>query len=121
MLGTIVNVAAVVIGTIIGCVLKHAIPKKIQDIIMQAIGLGTVTIGVASAIKTQNPVLFIISLALGASIGKTIGIENGLEKIGDKNVDFKTKTQMYSDFTRILRKKHIGGNNDMEIFNNIGK
>ncbi len=51
---------------------------------MQAIGLGTVSIGVASAIQMQNAVLFIISLALGALIGKSIGIENGLETIGNK-------------------------------------
>ena len=84
MLGTIVNVIAVVVGTIIGCVLKHAIPEKIQKIIMQAIGLGVVSIGAASAIQTENPVLFVISLALGAVIGKSIGIEDGLEYVGGK-------------------------------------
>ena len=84
MLGTIVNVIAVVVGTVIGTVLKHAIPQKIQKIIMQAVGLGVVSIGITSAIKTENPVLFIISLALGASIGKAIGIEDGLEHIGNK-------------------------------------
>lgn len=84
MLGTIVNVITVVVGTAIGCLLKHAIPEKIQKIIMQAIGLGTLSIGIASAIQTQNFVLFIISLALGASIGRTIGIESSLESIGDK-------------------------------------
>lgn len=84
MLGTIVNVITVVVGTIIGCVLKHAIPEKTQKIIMQAVGLGVVSIGVASAIQTENFVLFVISLALGGAIGKTIGIEKGLENIGDK-------------------------------------
>ena len=84
MLGTIVNVIAVVAGTAIGCLLKHAIPEKIQKIIMQAIGLGVVSIGLASAIQTENFVLFVISLALGASIGNAIGIEKGLENIGDK-------------------------------------
>ena len=84
MLGTIVNAAAVVVGTAIGCLLKHAIPEKIQKIIMQSLGLGTVAIGVASAIQTQNMVLFVISLALGASIGKAIGIESGLESVGKK-------------------------------------
>ncbi len=84
MLGTIVNVIAVVVGTFIGTVLKHAIPQKIQKIIMQAVGLGVVSIGIISAIKTENPVLFIISLALGASLGKAIGIEDGLDRIGNK-------------------------------------
>ena len=84
MLGTIVNVIAVVAGTTIGCLLKHAIPEKIQKIIMQAVGLGVVSIGVISAIETKNPVLFVISLALGASIGRAIGIEDGLEKLGNK-------------------------------------
>ena len=84
MLGTIVNVIAVVVGTAIGTLLRHAIPEKIQKIIMQAVGLGVVSIGVISAIQTENPVLFIISLALGASVGRAIGIESRLEQAGDK-------------------------------------
>jgi len=84
MLGTIVNVVAVIVGTTIGCLLRHAIPEKIQKVIMQAIGLGVVAIGLSSAILTENFVLFIVSLALGAVIGKGIGIENGLESLGDK-------------------------------------
>ena len=73
MLGTLVNVATVVAGTVIGCLLKHAIPGKIQKIIVQALGLATVSIGISSAILTQNVLLFVISLALGAAIGKAIG------------------------------------------------
>ena len=84
MLGTIVNVMTVVAGTLIGLLLKHAIPEKIQKIIVQAIGLGTVSIGIASAIQTQNAVLFVISLALGAALGKAVGIEKELENIGSR-------------------------------------
>lgn len=84
MLGTIVNVIAVIVGTTIGCVLKHALPEKIQKVIMQAVGLGVVSIGVAAAIQTQNFVLFVISLALGATIGKAIGIEDKLEHVGNR-------------------------------------
>jgi uncharacterized protein len=84
MLGTFVNVGAILLGTLIGSLLKHGIPEKVQKIIMQAIGLCVVVIGITSAIKTQNTLLFIFSLAIGGAIGKLIGIENGLEKIGMK-------------------------------------
>lgn len=84
MLGTIVNIVAIVVGTTIGCLLKSGIPEKVHKVIMQAVGLATLTIGISSAIQTQNPVLFIISLALGSVLGSAMGIEKGLNKLGDK-------------------------------------
>ena len=51
---------------------------------MQAIGLCVVIIGISTAIKTESPLLFIISLAAGGAVGKLIGIETGLDKIGMK-------------------------------------
>jgi len=84
MWGTLVNVGAILVGTTLGCLLKHGIPEKVQKVIMQAIGLSVVVIGIMSAIKTESPLLFIISLALGGAIGKLIGIEDKLEKAGMK-------------------------------------
>jgi len=49
---------------------------------MQALGLCVLVIGITSAIKTENTLLFIISVALGGAIGKIVGIEDGLDKLG---------------------------------------
>jgi len=82
MWGTIVNAIAIVVGTTLGCVLKKGIPGKVQKVIMQALGLCVLVIGITSAIKTENTLLFIISVALGGAIGKIVGIEDGLDKLG---------------------------------------
>ena len=82
MLGTLVNVGAIIVGTTLGALLKHGIPEKIQKIVMQAIGLCVVVIGITTAIKTDNTLLFIFSLAIGGAVGRLIGIENKLDKLG---------------------------------------
>ncbi len=87
MWGTIVNAIAVVVGTTLGCVLKKGIPEKVQRVIMQGLGLCVLVIGITSAIKTENTLLFVISVALGAAIGKSIGIEDGLDRLGQKVQD----------------------------------
>ncbi len=82
MLGTLVNVAAIIAGTAIGSLLKHGIPEKIQKVVIQAIGLCVIAIGITTAIKTENTLLFIFSVAIGGAIGRLIGIEDKLEKLG---------------------------------------
>lgn len=82
MIGTLVNVGAILLGTFLGVVLKHGIPEKVQRVIMQGIGLCVVAIGITTAIKTENTLLFIFSVAIGGAIGKLIGIEDKLDKLG---------------------------------------
>jgi len=82
MLGPLVNAAAVILGTLLGCLFKRGIPEKVKTIVMQALGLSVVVIGVMGAIKTAQPLLLILSLVLGGALGRIIGIENGLERWG---------------------------------------
>ena len=73
MIGTLANVLAILIGTSIGCVLKGGISKKYEDALFVAMGLAALGIGLENAInnmpKSHYPVLFIVSLALGAVLG----------------------------------------------------
>ncbi len=89
MLGTIVNSVLVLIGSMIGLVIKGGIKERYSEIIMQALGLSVLFVGASSAIggmssEGANPMLFIVCLAVGALIGEWIGIEAILEKVGDK-------------------------------------
>lgn len=83
MFGVIVNVIAIVIGSSIGLLLKKGLPEKIKTIVIQAIGLATVAIGIADAIKTDNPLLLILSLVIGGIIGTILMIDHRLEKAGE--------------------------------------
>lgn len=89
MLGTYVNMAAILAGTLAGLIFRKGLPQRFKDILMQAIGMATLFIGSATALggllnPESEPLLFIISLALGGVLGELFKIEQGLEKMGNR-------------------------------------
>lgn len=83
MLGTIVNAAAIIGGSLIGLLFKGGIPNKYNDTIIKANGLSVLLIGIMSAIKTQNVLLVIFSMVIGSIIGEFLNIEDRLDHLGD--------------------------------------
>ena len=92
-LGTIVNVAAVVLAGLLGILLKGGIKQKYQDTLMHVLGISTIFIGVSGTlqemfviennkISVQGTMLLVISLVLGAFCGEFLAIEDKLEKLG---------------------------------------
>lgn len=88
MLGTVVNTLAIIIGSLIGFLLKGGIPKKINESIMKALALCVLVIGINGAIKSKNMILIICSLILGTLIGEFIDIDKVLKNLGD-NIEAK--------------------------------
>jgi hypothetical protein len=96
MLGTIVNTGAVVGGALIGVLIHSRMPERITKTTFQGIGLFTLYIGFTMAMKTQNVLIMVFSIVLGAVSGELINIEAGMEKfsewgrkkIGSKNDKF---------------------------------
>ncbi|GKU23799.1 DUF554 domain-containing protein [Clostridium folliculivorans] len=82
MLGTLVNFGAIVIGGILGLLLKGGIPERLSKTIMNGLALCVLYIGISGALKGDNPLLIIISIAVGALIGELIDIDNLLSKFG---------------------------------------
>ena len=83
MKGTLVNVAAVVVGSGLGLVLKRGIPEKYQNTIMHGMALAVGVIGLQMAFKTENMLIVILGLAAGAVIGEALNIDGGLNQIGN--------------------------------------
>lgn len=88
MLGTIVNAAAILLGGLAGLLLKGGMKENFRDIINQAVSLAVVFVGASGCIGNMlaegaNPVLFIVSLALGGILGEWAGIEARLAGLGD--------------------------------------
>lgn len=83
LLGTIVNVLLILVGSILGILLKRGIEKRYEDLIMSALGLVTAVIGITFAIKSQNMLIVVVSLVIGALIGEWIDIDSKLNKVGD--------------------------------------
>ncbi len=82
--GVLVNTATVILGSLIGLLLKKQIPEKITKAVMTTIGLCTVAIGVTGITKGKNQLVMIISLVLGTIIGTLIDIDKHLSALGEK-------------------------------------
>ncbi|NLV76125.1 MAG: DUF554 domain-containing protein [Tissierellia bacterium] len=83
MLGTVVNSIAIILGSLLGVIIKQGIEDRYKKIVMDGIGLSVVIIGIAGGIKSENSILVIISIVLGSIIGETIDIERKLNSLGD--------------------------------------
>ncbi len=84
MIGTVVNTALVIAGSIIGLVLRRSIPDRINKIIMVGLGLFTCVLGVKMGIRMERPLVVILSVILGGVCGELLRIEDGLEGLGER-------------------------------------
>ncbi|MDP9075445.1 MAG: DUF554 domain-containing protein [Actinomycetota bacterium] len=83
-LGTIVNVATVLAGAVIGLVVGHRLPERLRLIALQGVGLVTLVLGVQEASRTRNLAFPLGSVVLGGLVGEALGIEDGLERLGHR-------------------------------------
>lgn len=82
--GTLVNVAAVAAGCLIGRLAGRRISASVRRTLMCALGLATVLIGLELALKTRQPMVVIGSLILGGVAGEILGVEARLEALGTR-------------------------------------
>lgn len=85
MLGTIVNTAAILIGSAVGACLKKGIGEKHQNALYNAMGLAACGLGIHAIVQNMPnshfPVMFIISLAAGSLIGSMLSLHEKFEKL----------------------------------------
>ncbi len=93
MLGTIVNVGCIIVGSTVGTIAKKALGDKYTEVLFNALGLASIVLGCNAAVshmgKSEYPVLFIMSLAIGGLVGTALDIDGrvkrALEKKGGSN------------------------------------
>ncbi|MBQ2899276.1 MAG: DUF554 domain-containing protein [Oscillospiraceae bacterium] len=92
--GTIINVAAIIIGGIFGMLFGKALSERHQDTLSKACGICVLFLGIAGAlegmlavngnsVKSGGTMLIIACLALGALIGETVNLEDKFEAFGE--------------------------------------
>lgn len=99
MLGTIVNFIAIVMGGLVGGFFSKAFPEKLRNTVIQGVGLTVIIIGLQMAIKTNNVLIVIASLALGGLIGESVDIEARLNQFG-KFLESKLAAKGEGQFTK---------------------
>ena len=82
MLGVWVNFATVVIGGIVGTLLRGGIKEKYRRTINAGLALCVLLIGMNGALKTENTMLVIVSIVIGSGLGELLRIESGLDRLG---------------------------------------
>lgn len=81
LLGTLVNGLLIIIGTLIGKLL-HRIPESMKTTFMYAIGLSVMVLGLQMGLKSENFLIVIMSLVLGAVLGEWMQLEEKLNSLG---------------------------------------
>src|ERR1044071_2867525 len=82
MTGTLLNIAAVLMGGVIGLIFGGRIPDKLKETIIAAMGLFVAAMGLQMFLKTENPLIVLGSLLIGTLLGEWWRIEDGLQNLG---------------------------------------
>lgn len=93
-LGTIVNVAAIAAGGLLGMGLKKAFSQAMSEAVMKGVGLSVMMLGISGTLEKMFSVsdggivsggslLLILSLALGGAVGGLLNIEQAVERFGE--------------------------------------
>jgi uncharacterized protein len=93
-IGTLVNVAAVLVGALLGLLLGNRLPMRTREVVTDALGLVTLLIAATSAAAVLDPALtaevgdsapmliVLGALLLGGIVGSLLGIETGVTSFG---------------------------------------
>jgi uncharacterized protein len=82
-LGTLVNGAAVIVGSLAGLSLRGRYPDRVRSIVFTGIGLATLIIGLQMALKMDHPLIVIFSLVLGGAAGALCDLEGRFDRLGE--------------------------------------
>ncbi len=90
MTGTVINIATVLAGTLIGVTLGSRLPEGMQQRVLAGLGMITLVIGVDLALSwggsdttDSTPLYVLAGVLIGGLVGEALGIERRLESLGD--------------------------------------
>lgn len=88
MLGTIVNACTILIGSTVGSIIGQGIKEKYKKALFDALGLCCLVLGANASLpnmaKSEYPVMFILSLAIGGVIGTRLDLAGRLDRLNAK-------------------------------------
>lgn len=84
MKGTLVNTVAVVVGSGLGVLLKTGLAEKYKETVMQTLGLAVGIIGIKMALASENFIMVILSLVIGAIMGEYFTLNKKIDNLGQK-------------------------------------
>ncbi len=82
MIGTTINVTAVVGGSLIGAAVGNRLSDRMRTTVLQGLGLVTTVIGLQMALQTKNILVVLGAVLVGGITGELLRIGDGLERLG---------------------------------------
>lgn len=83
MIATVVNVALVLVGSVLGLLFRRFISQKMVSVLTHALGLCVAGIGISSLVGTQDMLCVIVCMVVGTVVGQGLDIEARLERGGE--------------------------------------
>jgi len=97
MLGVIVNVITVILGSFIGLMFKKGIPERVSTAAMTGLGACTLYIGISGSLCGENVLIVIASVVLGVIAGTLVNIDGAINVLARKvETKFKKEGQNVS-------------------------
>ena len=84
MIGVIVNVITVLVGSCIGLLFKKGIPEKVSKAVMIGLGVCTLYIGISGSLCGENVLIIIGSVVLGAITGTLLNIDGAINRLAQR-------------------------------------
>ena len=82
MTGTIINSIAILIGGTLGLFFGTRLPERLKSTIIAGMGLFTAAIGIQMFLKTENSLIVLGALLIGALLGEWWKIEDRMQNLG---------------------------------------
>lgn len=82
MVGTVVNVGTVLVGSLAGVCIGSRLSDPMRNTVLQGVGLITLLVGIQMALETHNILIVMGGMLLGGILGELLRIHDGLDRLG---------------------------------------
>ncbi len=82
MIGTLLNMITVALGSSVGLLVGERLPERIQQSVVSGLGLVTLIVGVQNALQTGNVIIPLLSILPGVMVGELLDIDGRLKAFG---------------------------------------
>lgn len=83
MIATFLNCALIILGSLLGILLRNHVSERFTAIVTQGLSLCVLGIGFSSALGTKNTLCVIVCMVIGCLLGEALRIEARLNSFGD--------------------------------------
>ena len=87
MIGVIINVITVIIGSGVGLLLNKGIPDRVSNAAMTVLGVCTLYIGISGSLCGENTLILIAAVVIGAVVGTLLDIDGAINRLAERVED----------------------------------